>query len=116
MMAKCEQCGGTFDSHDGGDVCKGCGRTYCPACEPLCYVYDCERCVVTGAASPLTKASMGLLGDSSWDKPIPDEPGIGVLHYRTGVILPGSGPIRNCDDAGTTIQNAARITDTREAN
>lgn len=34
MIAKCDICGGIFDSHDGGTICQGkCQRTFCPECE-----------------------------------------------------------------------------------
>lgn len=33
MVAECDKCKKAFDSHDGGNICAACNRTFCPECE-----------------------------------------------------------------------------------
>lgn len=33
MVAECDKCKKAFDSHDGGNICAACNKTFCPECE-----------------------------------------------------------------------------------
>jgi hypothetical protein len=41
MLARCDKCETTFDSHDGGTICQGhCKQTFCPKCEETHFPTD----------------------------------------------------------------------------
>lgn len=33
MITKCDKCEELFETHDGGQICVNCNKTFCPDCE-----------------------------------------------------------------------------------
>lgn len=96
MTGRCDRCGGTFDTHDGGGKCVRCGKIICPECEALVawtsgLVVLCRECFETGMRS-LLEAVFGV-------DPVFKQ-GSGGPHTRMNAAARPGGAFRSLSPAG----------------